>query len=151
MSGFEGDGTGLEDLDLAIPGIGSMGALGDVPGFTSNTAPPTASSIVMSIALPNSGANTTAVANSLDISSMGFGMSPSISPPYAQITVAHDPARRRGVSVRVDVSGAGHAGAMPMSMPFTYTPQQIEQLEEMVRRGGALGVPGRVWSSQTQS
>lgn len=151
LTNFDGDVNGLDGLDMAIPGIGSMGSLGEVPGFTTNSSPPTAPSIVMNIALPiPGGSNTAANTTALGMPSMGFGMDStlpsSILPPQAQITIAHDPSRRRGVSVRVDVSGAGLAGAMPMALPFPYGAQQIEQLEEMVRRGGALGVPGRVWA-----
>lgn len=138
LTNFDGVVSGLDGLDMAIPGIGSMGSLGDVPGFTTNSSPPTAPSIVMNIALPIPGGNISANTTSLGMSSLGFGMNPSVPssilPPHAQITIAHDPSRRRGISVRVDMSGAGLAGAM------------VDQLEEMVRRGGALGVPGRVWA-----
>lgn len=48
-----------------------------------------------------------------------------------EISVAHDPDQPRGVSVNVN-------GAMGADL-------KIDTLEEVCRRGGLLGLPGRVW------
>ncbi|TFY74484.1 hypothetical protein EWM64_g9528 [Hericium alpestre] len=48
-----------------------------------------------------------------------------------EIFVSYDPTKARGVSVDV-------RGAVPVELP-------LEGLEEVVRRGGIWGVPGRVW------
>lgn len=55
------------------------------------------------------------------------------APSLVQIHVTHDPTRTRGVRVEVN-------GTLPL------TTQQVEELEEFVRRGAVMGVAGKVWS-----
>jgi hypothetical protein len=57
-------------------------------------------------------------------------------PGRAEISVTHDPTAIRGC--RVDIGGA--LGGLGVDV-------DVEALEEVVRRGGGLGIPGRVWVS----
>jgi hypothetical protein len=54
-----------------------------------------------------------------------------------EITVSYDEARSRGIAVEVN-------GAMSSDI-------KIDVLEEICRRGGTLGLPGRLWSNSHES
>ena len=54
-------------------------------------------------------------------------------PGFVEITVSHDETKPRGVSVDIQ-------GAMGCDLKFA-------DLEETCRRGGTLGLSGRVWVS----
>jgi hypothetical protein len=54
-----------------------------------------------------------------------------------EITVAHDSSRLRGITVSV-------SGAMGADI-------NMDTLEELCRRGGVLGLPGRIWAKAHRS
>ena len=59
--------------------------------------------------------------------------SKEVNSTQVQIFITHDISRPRGV--RVDVAG---------TLPFTS--QQMNELEEFSRRGGVMGIAGKVWN-----
>lgn len=61
------------------------------------------------------------------------------------LLVKHDRTRRRGVRVDVNVSAASQLG-YSVSIGERPLPALIEELEEIVRRGGAFGAAGKVWT-----
>lgn len=144
MSGFDSMGLG-DTLGMNMnlhTGLNMMDADSDldsdvVPGFatrgagTSQPAP----CITLQLAAPPSDVSFVSGPVSVPEFNADFGLSSRSQ--SIQIALAHSPSRKRGVRVSVIVDGAASGG---------FQPAQIHHLEEFVRRGGGLGVAGKVWS-----